>query len=253
MTISNGAIKITGGLNFLSPGLLILPVGDSITYGTANGNFGYRGTLQDLLGGTYRFVGRYHHPNSGQTRSVFHEGLQVGDPNDNTQTGYTASMNTRGRSSMLLRFPGTPAGSIVLFHGGTNNVKQEPGGFLPEAAAIDQIADNPLTTASFLGWAVQAFPTVKLYVALIIPSPNAANDAAFTSYNAALNTRLQLVQAIYPQVIIVDMNSAFKLNPTWATDYMADTLHPTSAGYDVMAQTWYSCIQSSLNTFCNNN
>ena len=130
--------------------------------------------------------------------------------------------------------PANPAGSRVLLHIGTNDVRTD----LPESETVDNIQD--------IVELIHAHdPAIAIHVALVVPIPAPEIDVRITNFNAALRTRLEQLQATKSNLFIVDMNAAFKQNPNWATQYFADTVHPNDAGYQVMAAQWEASIESA--------
>ena len=204
----------------------LMCVGDSITAGVGDANlFGYRDHLLSRLGiGSVEFVGTYQSPISDPIFDVDHEGVS-GNRTDQVKARLAAAL------SLHLPKP-NPVRSRLLLHIGSNDIKNG----IAQATAVNNVADivNQINAYD---------PTVDVYVALIIPSPTPATDTLFTAYNAALLAQLTIMQATKLNLYIVDMNAAFKVNPNWVVAYMADTLHPNDAGYDVMAQAWAQAIQ----------
>jgi lysophospholipase L1-like esterase len=226
----------------------ILTVGDSITQGTGETNsWGWRQGLQTALGvsvtwsptsnyrlyGNYNFVGPYRTPSKDDFYQVNHAGVS-GQRVD--------QMYDRLPTHLRNFMTGAPAGSIVLIHAGTNDVTS--------GTTATALTDIPLMIDQ-----IYAFnPSIKIYVALIIPRTD-ANDAATTTYNTSLRSALVTKQTTVPTLHIVDMNTAFKANANWAADYLPAGspwlyVHPNDAGYAVMTNTWASCIASSTNTYC---
>ena len=123
------------------------------------------------------------------------------------------------------------AGSRVLLHIGTNDMRLD----LSESAAVDNIQH-------IIGLIDAHDPTVAIHVALVVPIPPPEIDIRITNFNTALKQRLLQLQATKSNLFIVDMNAAFKQNPNWGTEYIADGVHPTDRGYQVMAAEWKRSI-----------
>src|SRR5690606_14762306 len=82
-------------------------------------------------------------------------------------------------------------------------------------------------------------PTIRIFVALIVPNTDDTVDARIVLYNATLKAMLQNYQSTKSNLYIVDMYSAFVSNPNWATEWFhADGIHPNDAGFRVMASKW---------------
>jgi lysophospholipase L1-like esterase len=233
MSTSAGS-KISGGSSIgatLNTNYL-LPLGDSITQGSGSPTLlGYRLHLQDLLGiRKYTFVGSETSPT---TPYLNYQSNNGGIP---SQTAAQILSRTSTEIANMV----TPISNLsaVLIHAGTND-------------AFGGGSSNINTTMNSIISTINTFnPNVQIYVALITPV-NLSWNSTVTALNANLKTDLQTQQATYPQLHIVDINSAFLADASWATDYMySDNEHPNDAGYIVMANTWYSCMQSSLNTYC---
>jgi len=216
----------------------VLPLGDSITRGSGDSPvlFGYRDHLQDLLGlGNSSFVGPYTDPDSDATYDVAHDGVGGDD---------TLNILARIESDLDVYLPApNDQGNIVLLMIGTNDIKD---GFVE-----GDTVDNVETIISAIN---THDPSIDVYVALITPSTDADWNADFTSYNAALVTRLETLRASKSNLYYVDINTAFKTcnGGSW-TGCLSDTLHPTDAGYQILANTWFACIQNKNAQYCNGN
>lgn len=222
-------------------------LGDSITRGsnddTCQGQpqagptttcFGYRDHLQDLIGvGIYDIVGDFKEPATNPTYDVDHAGV----PGQKT-----SQILARLPAILSNKFVGpVPAGSIFLIHAGTNDIRT--GGSQTTAvnnvlAMINQINNHD--------------PNITIYVALITPL-----STATTNYNTALKAALETRQLTKTNLHIVNMEAAMRnlanCSPTYVA-CMSDGLHPDDtlpySGYQVMANTWYSCLQNTNNTYC---
>jgi lysophospholipase L1-like esterase len=86
-------------------------------------------------------------------------------------------------------------------------------------------------------------PNVRIFQAKIIPNTTGAVDTLITQWNTEM-TAAHALRSDSSFITLVDHNAAFKLNASWATDYMADTSHPNEAGYAVMSSTWITAINS---------
>ncbi len=203
----------------------IMPAGDSITRGNSDPNlFGYRDHLISGLSlGTHNFVGTFKSPASDYIFDVDHEGLG-GDRTDQLEARMAYALST------TMATP-NPAGSAVLIHIGTNDLGQG----VAQSTAIGNIAD-------IIDLIDSHDPAINVYVALLVPNTNAADDADITSFNTALAAEVAGLQASKNNLYLVNMNSAFKQNPNWQTAYFADEVHPNDAGYQLMADEWQESI-----------
>lgn len=199
----------------------ILTVGDSITAGYPHTTFGgYREPLWGLLGGA-TFVGSYG-PVPGVANAAYHDGFN----------GYTIAQ-------VAPFFPdhiATYRPHVVLLHLGTNDLEQwEPAPAERLASLVDVI--------------VAAAPAALVVVAQVIPQaiddgthPAFNRDAATAAYNAQIRDLVAARAALGQHVATADLNTAFRAA---AVDYgtmLADGLHPTDAGYTVMAQAWFATL-----------
>jgi GDSL-like Lipase/Acylhydrolase family len=199
----------------------ILPLGDSITYGSTSNNGGYRVELF--------------------TRAV-HDGKHVtfvGSQSDGPATvaGVSFPMNNEGHpgwtiaqitnianaSSALNDAP-----AIVLLHIGTNDL---PNSLTGASDRLAQLVDQILA----------ALPTSLLVVAQIIPLPWA--ESSVVMYNAAILGIVQQRASQGKHVIVVDMNTGFPLS----NGLGSDNIHPNdTVGYPWMGDKWYAAIQQYL-------
>lgn len=208
---------------------MLMPLGDSITYGNNGGNdynhMGYRATLQDQLGiGVYNFVGSYKQPSSDPVYDVDNDG--VNGQSSAAIVGYISAHLTANMT-------GAEKGSIVLLHIGTNDVQNN----------IDPltIVGNVLSIID----AINSFNSdIAVYVALIIPKDNTkgGNNTAIQAYNLYLQKALSIKQISKSNLYIVDMYGAFTSTNDFH-DLMYDRDHPNRLGYDLMAATWANAIK----------
>lgn len=235
--IFSGNVALNGGTTATFP-LKIMPLGDSITRGSTDTPdiFGYRDHLQDSLGiGAYNFVGPFKDPTTNATYDVDHDG-EGGDDTNNIISRLSSNLST------YLPLPNNPSSKILLMIG-TNDIKD---GF-SEATTVNNVE-------TIINTIVAYDPTIKIYVATIIPSTNATWNANFTSYNTALVTRLTSMMISNSNLHRVDMNAKFRTcNGGLYTTCYNDSLHPKDIGYQSIAAGWYSCILSSSNTYCDGN
>jgi lysophospholipase L1-like esterase len=196
--------------------LKIMPLGDSITWGTpAPAYGGYRHLLGTLLandGYSVEFVG------SGQS------GIGVlPSPNNEGHPGWTIRRILKGIDSAGWLETYQP--DIVLLHIGTNDLRPLVGG---AAAAPDNLS-------ALLDDILRRLPRAYVIVAQIIPF-RPGPDPGHQAYNAAIPG---IVASKGARVSVVDMQSI--LSPS---DY-ADGLHPKAVGYDKMARAWEPAIRAA--------
>jgi lysophospholipase L1-like esterase len=211
-----------------SSGPRVMAIGDSITRGAGDADlFGYRDHLDFILGvGEQQFVGTFQDPLQHPTYDVDHEGIN-GNTTDQIQARLPAALSSH------MPLP-NPSGSRLLLHIGTND--------LQDGLPIDAVVEN---VEQIVNMVHAHDPSINVYVALMIPCTIDTEDAIITDYNNALAARLNTLRATKPNLFTVDMNTAFKENPSWETQYMFDAFHPNDAGYAVMAQVWAQAIDAN--------
>lgn len=188
-----------------------MPLGDSITEGTQIPG-GYRiGLWQRMASAGYRvdFVGsQFNGPAAlGDHDHQGHPGWRI-DQIDANISGWLRTSNPR----------------TVLLHLGTNDILQN-----------HQVAGAPGRLSALIDRITAAVPAADVFVATIIPLANPGQAAAARTFNAALTG---IVQSKGPRVHLVDMHAAL------TTADLIDGVHPTAAGYDKMAATWYAALRS---------
>ena len=187
----------------------IMPLGDSITYGTPNPGYGgYRHALQRLLeNARYRveFVGSQH---SGDAPDGDNEG----------HPGWTIAQIKNGIDAN--RWLETADPDIILLHIGTNDIR------------LGHVASAPADLSALLDDILERLPRAHVIVARIIPFRR-GSDPENQAYNDAL---ARIVASKGARVASVDMRAI--LLPG---DY-ADALHPNASGYDKMARAWEPAI-----------
>ena len=238
-TINAGTLRLaTAGL---PPGLQIMPLGDSITYGTGGNNAGYRGPLYNLLAPiatSFYYVGTTNfNPGSLPTSSInetYHEGhssyaisdvysnldgfnnscfLKYGGPERDPNGGYwlTGGSDTG-------RIPIYP--DVILLLVGANDLSNLTG-------ASNRLDDLMIKFTSLR-------PATRLIVAKITPSTSHAN---VDSYNMIVMNVVAKYQSPNSLISLVDLNTDFPSN-----GLSGDGLHPNATGYNWMAGQWYNAI-----------
>jgi lysophospholipase L1-like esterase len=195
-------------------GVRVMPLGDSITDGTQVPG-GYRiGLWQRFSAAGYRvdFVGtQFNGPAAlGDHDHEGHPGWRI-DQIDANITGWLGATNPR----------------TVLLHIGTNDILQNYG-----------VAGAPGRLSTLIDHITAAAPSADVFVATIIPLASAGQEAAVQTFNAAIPGIVQSKVSGGKLVHLVDMHAALT-----AAD-LIDGIHPTAAGYDKMAATWYSALRS---------
>jgi lysophospholipase L1-like esterase len=195
-------------------GVRVMPLGDSITDGIQTPG-GYRiGLWQRMAAGGFRvdFVGtQFNGPASlGDHDHEGHPGWRI-DQIDANIVGWLRAT--------------TP--HTVLLHIGTNDVLQN-----------FNLATAPNRLSTLIDHITATAPTAEVFVATIIPIGSAGQEAAGRTFNAAIPGIVQRNVNAGRHVHLVDMHSALT-----AAD-LTDGVHPTAAGYDKMAATWFAALRS---------
>jgi lysophospholipase L1-like esterase len=199
----------------------ILPLGDSITWGIGFDG-GYRVPLFQHAnedGKHIRFVGPFANgPDfvAGQPFPKHHGGL----------SGWTIEQVT----TSLNNPSATNAPHIVLVHVGTNDLYAHSAP-TRMAERLERLLDRLQETS----------PGATVVVAQIAPLRDLALNDAAAAYNAELARRVAARRARGERLLLVDQFHHF---PTSLLS--ADGVHPTQAGYERMAQTWYASIAPLL-------
>jgi len=197
--------------------LKIMPLGDSITWGTRDPSYGgYRHLLGTLLakdGYIVEFVG------SGQSGTGV-----ILSPNNEGHPGWTIPQIKKGIDSKGWLETYQPG--IVLLHIGTNDLRPRIGGAKSAPDNLSTLLDDILAR----------LPKAHVIVAQII-SFRTGPDQVHQSYNAAIPG---IVASKGPRVSRVDMQNILSPN-----DY-ADLFHPNAGGYDKMARAWARALRAVI-------
>jgi lysophospholipase L1-like esterase len=197
--------------------LKIMPLGDSITFGSPDPSYGgYRHLLGTLLtndGYSISFVGSRQSGND-----------VLPGPGNEGHPGWTIAQIRSGIDSEGWLTTYQP--DIILLHIGTNDLREGNA-----ASAPDQLS-------ALLDDILARLPRAHVIVAQIIPFRRGL-DEGHQSYNAAI---ARIVAAKGPRVSMADMQNI--LSPS---DY-ADGLHPNAVGYDKMARAWESAACAVLSS-----
>ncbi len=215
----------------------ILPLGDSITEGwlPTGGVGGYRVELFSqavLAGKNITFVGSQtstNAPDTVQNRAFpkqheGHDGYTI-----DTGSGSTGISGSITDQAMANYHP-----NIVLLMIGTNDVNGD----------ID-VANAPTRLGALIDEITTDSPTALVVVASIIPINGTNNKNAMT-YNAAIPELVSARATAGKHVIFVDNYAAFVKDPNYTTSEMSNYLHPNTAGYAVLGDSFYGAIGAHL-------
>ena len=212
---------------------LLLPLGDSITFGShSEAGGGYRRFLDQtaraarrslrFVGSTADAVGR-HDGHPGAAINDVRTGFPRAGATPVGLAGYLATV-TDGAARV------TP--HVVLLMIGANDVR--------EAAMIR--AGSATRLASLLDELTARLPGALVVVAQITPNLNGTNDAnGVVPYNAAVAAIVEARRRAGRHVTLVDMHS-----PITRADLSDDLLHPIDRGYRKIAAGWYRELEPLL-------
>jgi lysophospholipase L1-like esterase len=200
----------------------VLPLGDSITFGTPTNKGGYRIELFTKAmadGKKMTFVGSQ---SDGPSMIM---GVTAPFPKGNEgYPGWTIKqIDDIATTAKALK----DSPHIILMHIGTNDMYMTPAG-APDR--LDKLIDK-ITTA---------MPSSLLVVSTIIPL--SSGMAAVATYNAAVPGVVKKKADAGKHVLFVEMNKGFPSNGLGS-----DGVHPNDAtGYVWMGDTWYAAIKQYL-------
>lgn len=205
-----------------------MPLGDSITFGDGSSDLaGYRSALfARALDGKHAitFVGS---ASSGPARvnGVAFPSSHEGYP------GFTI-----GALSMFVRAAiTTHRPHIVLLMIGTN-----------DQSMLTETASLRAQLATLIDQILAADAHLLLLVAQLVPTQDDARNVRVEHYNAAIAELVQQRADSGDHIALVDMYSAFRANAAYKTAYFVDDVHPSDAGYAVMADVWYAALAPLL-------
>jgi len=231
----------------------ILPLGDSITFGFDSRNpqagGGYRsrlyqeymaggrkahfvGSMTDTHSSFLRGVGELAHEGHGGFRldqiAANFDGLGTGTPVSPTNGGHWID-GLAGRRAAL-----NP--DVILLHAGTNDVLQK--------VSADMMAKK---MDALLAKIIAARPKAKLFVAGIIPINEPVQNKVVVAYNTLLRTVvIPKYQKLGKPVTFVDQYKNFvDATGKVIAARLPDKVHPTRAGYDAIADTWYQALKKT--------
>jgi lysophospholipase L1-like esterase len=188
----------------------IMPLGDSITWGTGgDGGGGYRPPLVQSL-----VVGRYSSDMVGSQRS--------GPPTlyDRDHEGYRG-FRIDQLAALVAGELTTYRPEFVLLQIGTNDVLQQY-----------QLATAPDRLRALIDLITDTAPAARLVVASITPLADPALDADARAFNATIPDIVAAEAGTGRQVSFLDMY------PMLTVADLGDGVHPNQGGYNKMAAAW---------------
>jgi lysophospholipase L1-like esterase len=206
----------------------IMPLGDSITFGTASADgAGYRLELFRHAVADEHAVTLVGRVQAGPTTNV--EGQAF--PRNNE--GYPG-IQIQPLAGMVDAAVAAADPDIILLHIGTNNLYQGMGPAVP-----GQLED-------MLDQIVEAAPDALVVVAQITPLGGQFGANGVDQYNATMPAMVQERVDAGQHLLLVNMNAAFRAANANVAGLLADGIHPNATGYGIMADTWYTAIESVL-------
>jgi lysophospholipase L1-like esterase len=197
----------------------IMPLGDSITFGSNNplDTAGYRGTFWTSLTGAGYSVDFVGSVSQGS----------IPDPATEAYPAYTINDITATLSTSLPTY----RPEVILLLAGTGDCR-------------DGITDAPARMTTMLNTIVAALPTAEVLVSTlppVDPALGAGRVALTDAFNAALPGIVAAQQALGHRVRMVDAGSILTL-----ADLDVGGVHPTQGGYLKMSNAWYASLQTVL-------
>jgi lysophospholipase L1-like esterase len=206
----------------------IMPLGDSITEGCCTAPMG-----------GYR-IEMFHQALTNKKNITFVGTLSTGPNTVDNQTfpkrheghgGYTISQIAGLADNAI----SSSRPHIVLLKIGTNDINGNM-----------DVANAPNRLASLIDQITKDAPSALLVVSTIIPTTNDGTNQRVQTYNAAIKGKVDSAAAAGKHVIYIDNYTPFAQTANWKTALMADGLHPNSAGYVVLGQSFYKLISALL-------
>lgn len=208
----------------------IMPFGDSITQGY-NVAGGYRAPLLHLALAAEReitFVGSandYSVPTvDGVTFPRNHEG----------HGGYTIEGNMG-----ISQFVGTSIPNykphIITLMIGTNDINGN-----------NNVSDAPNRLGKLLDAIFMRDANILVVLAQIVPTRSDGTNNVVKTYNAALPNLVSTRVAKGQHIVLVDIYAAFTKDANYKQSLLADNLHPSQAGYNLMADVWFQALNPYL-------
>ena len=200
-----------------TPPVRIMPLGDSITYGSLPG--GYRNKLYQMLaaaGYNVDFVGTQTVNGVATLPDSDHEG----------HSGWTIGQLDANIAGW---FGAIADPDVILLHIGTNDF----GLGVDTPNAINRL-DALITKMATLR------PFAHIIVTNLMERNEPQNTAIQAQFNPYVQARVNAQAALGRRVTFLDMRAAVPLAE------MPDQLHPGQAGYDHMADAWLPAIQAII-------
>lgn len=201
------------GTHWKVPRLVVMPLGDSITYGVGSSDgSGYRGPLRNRLAkhaGTLDFVGSERSGRLPDPDNEGHPGWQIDDISTNIGTWLPAAKP-----------------NVVLLHIGTNDLAYDYG------YGVD---DAPGRLGELIDRITSAAPDMTVLVSTLVPAGDPRTRKRIDAFNAAVPTVVAERRRRGFHVGHVDMGRLTKQD-------LIDRLHPNDDGFAKMSDVFYDGI-----------
>lgn len=239
---------------------VVLPLGDSITYGVSWAGYdlpvpevttpgGYRGFLYDDLGGegvSITYTGSEEdNPPLGSDAADFR---QEGHP------GYRIDQVQDDLAAWSALEPTRP--SVVVLLIGTNDVSEayDPGRSFPggydEAVPAERaqfVADLDARLEGLLDAVDGLYPGVRIVLCTIPPMGVSSPDPTDSDYDQSVRGEVvPWAEGHGLRVVLADVGAAFMAQPSYHALLGPDGVHPNPAGYRLMAATIAPAVVSAL-------
>lgn len=237
---------------FLAPAradVTILPLGDSITFGAHGNTAGYRYPLFVTLtqaGIGFRYIGQADTnceplPFPAQWHHDGFPGATIKDLRDNLDGNVKGTGMVVPNLGGYWMTGGKPDGDpivpdVILLLAGTNNIIHQPAQGGTDVLGMEQ------QYTDLLGRLSKNMPNTVILVGTVLPitrQPASQNDQVVT-FNTWLKAN---IGSFGTNCHLVDLYAAFLQDDgTPNAKLLGDGVHPTDAGYDIMARTWSDMI-----------
>ena len=108
------------------------------------------------------------------------------------------------------------------------------------------LANAPKRVGTLLDTIISNAPDALIVLAKIAPTRKDDENLRDQTFNDAMPALVKARTDMGKHVILVDIYGAFTKDTSFKTTLLANDLHPTDAGYAVMANTWWDAIGNLL-------
>ncbi len=108
------------------------------------------------------------------------------------------------------------------------------------------LGNAPKRLSTLVDTITKAAPKALVVLAQIVPSRKDDENTRDQTFNGAMPALVKTFTDAGKHVVLVDMYGAYTADPSFKTKYLANDLHPTDAGYALMANVWWNAIGKLL-------